>query len=95
VEVCQKVVNDRGTGATELTFWAKNPTDGGPGISVRDHCMNVGCVAEALISGCPRTSKICPAFQAKCKAWIQSEWARSITIAFSSHARGDSPEEAS
>jgi hypothetical protein len=29
-------------------FWAKTTTDGQPGISVRDHCLNVGCVAEAL-----------------------------------------------
>jgi CRISPR-associated endonuclease/helicase Cas3 len=33
--------------------WAKTtkdgkPGDGKPGISVRDHCLNVGCVAEAL-----------------------------------------------
>jgi CRISPR-associated endonuclease/helicase Cas3 len=32
-------------------FWAKTTPDGRPGISVRDHCLNVGCVAEALI-GC-------------------------------------------
>jgi CRISPR-associated endonuclease/helicase Cas3 len=29
-------------------FWAKTTDDGRPGISVRDHCFNVGCVAEAL-----------------------------------------------
>jgi CRISPR-associated endonuclease/helicase Cas3 len=29
--------------------WAKTNADGSPGISVRDHCLNVGCVAEALI----------------------------------------------
>ena len=28
--------------------WAKTTSDGQPGISVRDHCLNVGCVAEAL-----------------------------------------------
>jgi len=32
-------------------FWAKTTKDGQPGISVRDHCLNVGCVAEALIWG--------------------------------------------
>lgn len=28
--------------------WAKTLPNGSPGISVRDHCLNVGCVAEAL-----------------------------------------------
>ncbi len=31
-------------------FWAKTLLNGQPGISVRDHCLNVGCVAEALLS---------------------------------------------
>src|SRR6266702_7915074 len=31
-------------------LWAKTTKDGQPGISVRDHCLNVGCVAEALIA---------------------------------------------
>ena len=31
-------------------FWAKTLPDGSPGISVRDHCLNVGCVAEALMA---------------------------------------------
>src|SRR5207249_427532 len=35
-----------------MHFWAKTTTDAQgqqiPGISVRDHCLNVGCVAEAL-----------------------------------------------
>ena len=30
-------------------FWAKTTRDGRPGISVHDHGVNVGCVAEALI----------------------------------------------
>lgn len=30
--------------------WAKTLPDGSPGISVLDHCMNVGCVAEALLA---------------------------------------------
>lgn len=34
-------------------FWAKTLPDGTPGISVRDHCLNVGCVAEALIERLP------------------------------------------
>jgi CRISPR-associated endonuclease/helicase Cas3 len=29
--------------------WAKTTEDGRPGISVRDHCLNVGCVAETLL----------------------------------------------
>ena len=35
--------------------WAKTTEDGQPGISVRDHCRNVGCVAEALLELLPRT----------------------------------------
>lgn len=31
-------------------FWAKTTKDDQPGISVRDHNLNVGCVAEALIA---------------------------------------------
>ena len=30
--------------------WAKTTKDGKPGITVRDHCLNVGCVAEALLA---------------------------------------------
>ncbi len=30
--------------------WAKTTKDGKPGISVLDHCLNVGCVAEALLA---------------------------------------------
>ena len=29
--------------------WAKTKEDGSPGINVRDHCLNVGSVAEALL----------------------------------------------
>lgn len=36
-------------------FWAKTTADGKPGISVRDHCLNVGCVAEALIELLPQS----------------------------------------
>lgn len=36
-----------------IQFWAKTTKDGQPGISVRDHCLNVGCVAEALIAALP------------------------------------------
>jgi CRISPR-associated endonuclease/helicase Cas3 len=41
--------------------WAKTLSDGSPGISVRDHCLNVGCVAEALINLLPkRLQKLLP-----------------------------------
>ncbi len=40
-----------------MDFWAKTVSDGQgpelPGISVRDHCLNVGCVAEAIIAALP------------------------------------------
>ncbi|MCW5551078.1 MAG: CRISPR-associated helicase Cas3' [Verrucomicrobiae bacterium] len=35
---------------THGEFWAKTTPDGQPGISVRDHCLNVGCVVEALVA---------------------------------------------
>lgn len=38
-------------------FWAKTIRGDLPGISVRDHCLNVGCVAGALISGLPATAR--------------------------------------
>lgn len=34
--------------------WAKTTKDNRPGINVRDHCLNVGCVAEALIELLPQ-----------------------------------------
>ncbi len=34
-------------------FWAKTTADGQPGISVHDHCLNAGCVAEALLAALP------------------------------------------
>ena len=45
-------------GPLEPEFWAKTVIDSGrqvPGISVRDHCLNVGCVAEAIIEALPRS----------------------------------------
>ncbi|MBI4676080.1 MAG: CRISPR-associated endonuclease Cas3'' [Elusimicrobia bacterium] len=33
--------------------WAKTASNNQPGISVRDHCLNVGCVAEALLALLP------------------------------------------
>ena len=34
--------------------WAKTTKDNRPGINVRDHCLNVGCVAEALLQLLPQ-----------------------------------------
>jgi CRISPR-associated endonuclease/helicase Cas3 len=39
-----------GDGPRHEQCWAKTAEDGKPGISVRDHCLNVGCVAEALLA---------------------------------------------
>jgi CRISPR-associated endonuclease/helicase Cas3 len=39
--------------ANHATFWAKTTEKGLPGISVRDHCLNVGCVAEVLMAALP------------------------------------------
>lgn len=36
-------------------FWAKTTKDNQPGISVRDHCLNVGCVGEALWHALPQS----------------------------------------
>src|SRR5258708_14225166 len=36
--------------AEKIVLWAKTLSDNRPGISVRDHCLNVGCVSEALIA---------------------------------------------
>lgn len=43
------------TPETPPEFWAKTTADGRPGVSVRDHCINVGCVAEALRAALPPT----------------------------------------
>jgi len=42
-----------GMNSTDNFFWAKTTPEGKPGISVRDHCCNVGFVAEAIIAGLP------------------------------------------
>lgn len=41
----------------QVHFWAKTTANGEPGISVRDHCLNVGCVAEALLDLLPARLK--------------------------------------
>lgn len=71
-------------------FWAKTIKDANgseiPGISDRDHCLNVGCVAEALaarssfsfvdwalavwLAACHDIGKISPGFLRKCEAWL-------------------------
>ena len=38
-------------------YWAKTTPEGQPGISVRDHCLNVGCVGEALRDALPPALK--------------------------------------
>lgn len=38
--------------------WAKTTPDGKPGIRVRDHCLNVGCVAEALLELLPASLRM-------------------------------------
>src|SRR5437870_4561977 len=35
-------------------YWAKTTKDNRPGISVRDHCLNVGYVAKALLNLLPK-----------------------------------------
>jgi CRISPR-associated endonuclease/helicase Cas3 len=40
-------------GVAHESCWAKTLPDGTPGISVWDHCLNVGCVAEALLDQLP------------------------------------------
>ena len=43
-------------------FWAKTSLAGEPGISVLDHCINVGCVAEVILSRLPRAvARLLPA----------------------------------
>jgi CRISPR-associated endonuclease/helicase Cas3 len=71
---------------SSLQFWAKTIEDGQPGISVRDHCLNVGAVCRMMLvggvpSGVPSTfvvwlaashdiGKVSPGFQRKCPAWL-------------------------
>ena len=60
--------------------WAKtDPASGLPALTVRDHCLIVGAVAEALgatpvftwLSGCHDVGKISPGFLAKSFIWLQ------------------------
>jgi len=54
-------------------FWAKTTPEGEPGISVRDHCLNVGCVAEALKDALPSAVKNllprAPSLSRHCMMW--------------------------
>jgi CRISPR-associated endonuclease/helicase Cas3 len=50
-----------GDGPRYEDCWAKTTEDGKPGIKVRDHCLNVGCVAEALLALLPpQLQKLAP-----------------------------------
>jgi CRISPR-associated endonuclease/helicase Cas3 len=69
---------------SHLYFWAKT-IDGLPGISVLDHCLNVGTVAQALLrrihplvtdgvatmAAAHDVGKISPGFESKSDAWTQ------------------------
>jgi CRISPR-associated endonuclease/helicase Cas3 len=49
----------------DVQFWAKTNSDGEPGISVYDHCMNVGEVAKALVDmASPCVKGLAPPFTA-------------------------------
>jgi CRISPR-associated endonuclease/helicase Cas3 len=66
--------------------WAKTTEDAQPGINVRDHCLNVGCVAEALLSAplagaatlaaLHDVGKVSPGFQRKCESWLVQQGLR-------------------
>lgn len=45
-------------GMNGVYFWAKTTEDGQLGISVHDHCLNVGCVAQALMAGLPPRARM-------------------------------------
>ena len=76
-------------GETPLEFWAKTTEDDQPGISVRDHCLNVGVVCKAMLAhgalgalppaftvwlaACHDIGKISPGFQRKCPAWLMTQ----------------------
>lgn len=50
----KKSTTDTNTaGVAHELCWAKTQDDGSPGLSVRDHCLNVGCVAEAFVERFP------------------------------------------
>lgn len=49
----RRKIPSQGEGIGHEVCWAKTLPDGRPGISVRDHCLNVGCVAEALLKLLP------------------------------------------
>lgn len=68
-------------------FWAKTTFDGKPGISVLEHLLNVGAVAQCLakrrfsllnpsvvgvLAALHDLGKISPGFQQKCKAWLEN-----------------------
>ncbi len=66
--------------------WAKTDSAGEPGLSVRDHCINVGAIAQVLLArgtlagisrpwavwlaACHDIGKVSPGFQQKCLSWL-------------------------
>lgn len=81
--------------------WAKThregPHAGRPALTVRDHCLNVGAVAEALtgtpapfapssfvvwLAACHDIGKVSPGFQSKCFAWMQQHGVAHFTAAW-------------
>jgi CRISPR-associated endonuclease/helicase Cas3 len=66
--------------------WAKTDAEGKPGISVHDHCVNIGAVCQAMLArgaldgvppafiawlgACHDIGKISPGFQRKCVEWL-------------------------
>ncbi len=40
-----------------MDFWAKTTDDGKPGISVIEHMVNVGCVAQCIAASTPELLK--------------------------------------
>lgn len=66
--------------------WPTGPMAGKPALTVRDHCLNVGAVAEVILgphrsmvppsflvwlAACHDIGKISPGFQSKCDAWLR------------------------
>ncbi len=82
-------MNSRDPADRMSNFWAKTLPDGAPGISVLDHCLNVGAVCEKLteagvltgvpsafavwLAACHDIGKISPGFQQKSRAWLNTQ----------------------
>ena len=86
--------------------WAKtDPATGLPALTVRDHCLNVGSVAEALagtaapfvpslfavwLAACHDIGKMSPGFQSKCDAWMRRHGLVHLTAAWQASERDHS-----